>query len=345
MCQQPQTLCCCWLQGNIALDFCAHCLCHCFALQHDFIEVKCWRESQAGPATLPIMPTNLPPQQSVGHPAGMVPYQVPVQGLPSGGLLAPQDSAHSQTPNSGPQVRQSTIENRFSRLTDALPTHSVELSRQQLPPGARSGDSATSQGRQEKIDGVIMNAEAIDAMRNELVDDLDGGETSHAVPSSADPPGPSSADPPGPSSTDPPGLFSTDPQGPSSTHPPGPSPRPVVVPPPMPQLQPFPPTYQHQTGMQEPVSGSDSERALLSGRGNMVQVGTLAGPPMHVSVGSAAGIQVNQLHTTTPRGQEYGQIPRAIPPEYPGSGHFASQTSSGHYSGAGSGHFYQGMGR
>jgi len=153
------------LVGSIELDMLSHCLCHCFALSHDYCEVKAWKAAVWEVSSQKIQePTGPPPSaerfwKEEGH------------------RLGPR---HSSTRNGLEQKRPQdcdSVGGHFAQETSLLERLDKLKSREEQESqriiAQAQLDSQEQVSNQDKIDSILTDDELIDEMRYKLSQDFD----------------------------------------------------------------------------------------------------------------------------------------------------------------------------
>lgn len=296
------------LQGSLGADLMSHCLCHCFALARNYLEAKLWQEVQRSP---PNDPANALPFPSQVHNI--------VQGWQQGGSTIGQPVVQQRSEGQGEGREQNGDDEGSSNSEDALRqrleglkavrdqqqgpiSKSDELPdqpshRSSLVP--RSGDSVSSHERQERIDIMLTDEDAIDEMKNQLAEDF---------------------------ATEDPVTTSDIPEAVI-----GALPQPLpAVPAQLTERPPYeatPNTYLSMPGSHPGVATMQPGQDFGSG---MDTPGVQ--PPASVyGVNGGSTDGYNSTVTGVPEVQTFGVSPVVAPPEYPGPLHYGNSQGSGTY--------------
>lgn len=288
------------LQGSIELDMISHCLCHCFALSHDYCEVKAWKAAVweiSSPEKIQ-KPTEPPPSAECfwseeGH------RLEPRHSTTRNGLQQkqPQDS------HGGDVAQETSLLERLDKLKSR-----EELESQRIIAQVQL-DSQEQVSNQDKIDSILTDDELIDEMRYRLSQDFDPSRPTMdvVVPENI------FVDYPLPGDD----AYSEGQDGQwrsieAST--------PAYV-----------PSGERLPQQPQRLQSTQNDRTSSVASAGYVELSS-AGGSLRVGVGRGGFFHVQQAHEVTSSGaREWGQFsvrPPEFAPEYTGSGHYPSAGAS-----------------
>lgn len=301
------------LEGSIEKDMISHCLCHCFALAHDYCEAKAWKaelwnlSSPGRTAKPPEFPLHV--QELEQGPQTTVAVVDPTKALRNGVQQREPDVVLSSAAHS----RQSSLLERLDKL------RSVEDQGQQVVQPDQKTEVQEMVTDQDRIDTILTNPDLIEEMRNQLSQDFDPGKPSVDVTIPQD----IFVDVP---LADSDGYFETQEQ--QNLHSQG-SQTPAYL----------PRSDNHAVRLRE-LHSAHSDRGSSVSSAGYVELSSVGGA-LRVGVGRAGFFHVQQAHEVTPSGaREWGQYsvrPVETPPDYAGSGHYSSPVARRNYPSATSG--------